>query len=424
MLNNILGTVATRFINAVASFVIVILVSRWLGADGLGSVNLVVLGISIAVMASNFVGGGALVYLVPRHRLIHLLLPAYVWAVFTTALVVAVLHAFELVPARYSLDIYIISLIHAFMTVHQVSLLGKERILKNNLVTLTRILTMVTSLLVIMLALEHKSIDAYVQSLYISYSLALILSTAFITKEIRMARIAGFFRMIHRSLRYGMFVQLANIIQLFNYRLAYFLIDAFHNRALLGVFSVGIQISEGVWLISRSIAMVQYSRIANISDSKEALEVTRKLLKFTLMIVITVLIPLLLLPSQVYVWIFGEEFDRVRSVILLLSPGILAVAINSIFSHFFSGTGRHHLNAIGAGIGLVFTLGLGFLLIPPFGILGAAITATLAYWASFVFQLIMFLRISEYKPGSLLPDKTDLQYALKTILSLMKIQIN
>ena len=49
---------------------------------------------------------------------------------------------------------------------------------------------------------------------------------------------------------------------------------------------------------------------------------------------------------------------------------------------------------ISSAIGLIFTVVLGFLLIPRFGIIGASITASISYTASMIYQFIIFSRMS------------------------------
>jgi len=183
-------------------------------------------------------------------------------------------------------------------------------------------------------------------------------------------------------------------MQLFNYRLSYYIIEKYFDRATLGVFSIGVQISESVWIISKSIAMVQYARIANSTDEAYAHRLTSDFIKITGLITVAILAVLLVLPAQFFVLIFKAGFSNVTEVILSLSPGILAVALSLMLSHYFSGSGKPWHNTISSGIGLVFTVGLGFTLIPVYGISGAGLTASAAYMAGMLYQLFIFIRRS------------------------------
>ena len=98
-----------------------------------------------------------------------------------------------------------------------------------------------------------------------------------------------------------------------------------------------------------------------------------------------------------------------------MSPGILSIAGSLMFSHYFSGLGKHYLNTIASTIGLVFTFIAGFILIPRIGLYGAAITASISYFTMVVFQLILFLKLSKTKMSELLINKDDIALASKKI---------
>ena len=109
---------------------------------------------------------------------------------------------------------------------------------------------------------------------------------------------------------------------------------------------------------------------------------------------------------------------------MYMSIGIIAVAVNSMLSHFFSGTGRHYFNTIGSAIGFVITLSTGLILIPHYGIKGAAFTATLSYSFSLIFQMIVFRIITKTKLSEYIPDRSDFIFfrnELKKIINNKKL---
>jgi O-antigen/teichoic acid export membrane protein len=88
-----------------------------------------------------------------------------------------------------------------------------------------------------------------------------------------------------------------------------------------------------------------------------------------------------------------------------------------MLSHYFSGSGKPWHNTISSGIGLVFTLLLGFTLIPRFGITGAGITASVAYTAGMLYQLMVFMKISGAKWRSVLSFSADFSMIRKLLTS-------
>ena len=111
MIKNIVGTVFTRFINALISFIVIIIISQKFGAEGTGTIGLILLGITIIVMINNFVGGSALVYLVPRYDLYRLLVPSYIWALTTSIPVAILLSITKLIPYEFTYHVMLLSLI-------------------------------------------------------------------------------------------------------------------------------------------------------------------------------------------------------------------------------------------------------------------------------------------------------------------------
>lgn len=127
MLKKIIGTAGARVFNAFLSFVIVIVYARNLGAEGAGIIAEIVLGITIVLLISNFFGGGALVYLLPRHDNFIIFLLSYIWAIISAFVVTYFLNLFNAVPAKFIYDVLLLSIIQSFSAVNQNILLSKEK---------------------------------------------------------------------------------------------------------------------------------------------------------------------------------------------------------------------------------------------------------------------------------------------------------
>jgi O-antigen/teichoic acid export membrane protein len=420
MFRNILSTAASRIFNAILSLVILVINTNNLGQVGLGTIGLVVLGITVLLMISNFIGGGALVYLVPRHDLYKLFVPSYIWAIITSVLGAIILQIFNLIPAEYTWYILAMSLFQSFATVNLTILIGKEKIRLYNILTVIQ--QIVTTLVLILLIYVWHCVEviAYVYALFSGYVVVFLLSLAAIRKYITITNLSGVRFVISEIFKYGKFVQIANILQLLNYRLSYYIIEFFSGRAALGLYNVGVQISEGVWLIGKSVATVQYARISNVNDMVYARNVTLRLLKFTFVLTAVVLAILLVLPERLYGAIFGQEFENIRLIMLTLAVGILATAVAMLMSHFFAGTGKPQHNMIGSAIGLVFTLVLGLIFIPRYGLIAAGLTASISYIMSMIYLLIVFIRMSGAGIKDFLISRDDYLFVKTEVKKIME----
>ena len=93
---------------------------------------------------------------------------------------------------------------------------------------------------------------------------------------------------------------------------------------------------------------------------------------------------------------------------MALSPGVLALAANNIFSHYFSGMGQPKINLYAKMVGFVFTVILAILLIPPYGFVGAAITASVSYIATVIHQYVIFRKSTGTKAAEWIPARNDI----------------
>ena len=129
MFKNILSTLSTKIISAAISFFIVVLTSHLLGAEAVGTIGLIILGITIVLLVSNFIGGGALIYLLPRLGQYKLLVPSYIWSFLSGVVVTYILYIFNLIPKEFGLHIFLLSLINSLASANFNILLGRQKIL-------------------------------------------------------------------------------------------------------------------------------------------------------------------------------------------------------------------------------------------------------------------------------------------------------
>ena len=216
-------------------------------------------------------------------------------------------------------------------------------------------------------------------------------------------------------LRYGLLVQLAAVLTLITYRLSYYMIESYQGRAGVGVFSVGVSLSEAIWLVANSFGLILFTKVANSKDRKFSQEMSIRFARLSLAATFFVLLPLVFCPSSLFQLIFGEGFGTVHRVVLWLSPGILFYCLNIVLNNYFSGTGQYRICTAGAAIGFVVILIFNFLLIPTYGIEGAGIASSLAYFSMGLFQVIVFNKQSGFRFIDFIIGREDIIRAIEEI---------
>jgi O-antigen/teichoic acid export membrane protein len=269
VLNKILNTFGTRLLSAMLNLLITILISQFLGPEGKGEQGIIIATIAYILVFVNLMGGSAIVYLVPRFPVSVIILPAYLWTVLTSILFYGFLQLSTLVSEGMIIHVCILSAISAFTTINSSVLIGKEKIAISNLVNFIQPLIITLLLIVFFFYLGKNTIESYIISLYISFSAGFIVSLIYLkrfTDKFELADISSYKTIISNLFRYGLLNQLAHIFQLLSFRMSYYWLEQTYSSAEVGIYSNGTSLVESIWLISRSICLVQYARIANSAD--------------------------------------------------------------------------------------------------------------------------------------------------------------
>ncbi|MGI8893789.1 MAG: polysaccharide biosynthesis C-terminal domain-containing protein, partial [Bacteroidia bacterium] len=153
----------------------------------------------------------------------------------------------------------------------------------------------------------------------------------------------------------------------------------------------------------------------NISDLAIAQKITINMVKISFIGSLVAILILLLIPIDLYAFIFGQAFREVKTVIWFLSPGILFLAVSTVFTHYFSGLGKNHINSIASGIGLFFTLILCYLLIPVYGLAGAAAATSISYASSLFYLIYKFVFQQNISISSFYVNKKDIKILIAFI---------
>ncbi len=414
---NIVTSLTTRFIGAFVTLGMSIITARELGTEKLGEISLVVLAIAIAMLVGGVLSGPPLVYFTPRKSIKHLLLPAYIANVVSSLLVCFLLSLFELFDPQYLGYAILISLLQAFYSTHFYILLGLEKLNPYNFIGIIQVIVAISGVAILVYGFNIRDPSAYFIAQAISYLVGFLFTIPFMRQSSYSDPNSGYTNVVKDILKYGLIMQVASIFQQLNYRLSYYVIHWQLGDAKLGIFALTMQIAEGVLLVSRSISVVLFSKIANLTEKSNIVDKTTSTLKFTYISTFLFLVLLLVLPVSVYEMVFSKNFSETKIILWYIAPGILFLAIQTILSSYFSSVGKVHVNAIGSLAGLI-VIGL---IVWPLTMLmdlkGGAIANVISYFVSLVVALVYFVFIEKNPASSLLIGGKDVKTYTKIFSS-------
>ena len=415
MFKKITNTFGTKMLAAALNFLIAIIISRTLGDTGSGTQSLVQATITFILIFSEIVGGASIIYLAPRHSFKKMLVASVLWAgLIAVVMGFGIWLFYPKLESELVYHVAILSFISSLSNINFRFLVGREEIKKANYNTLLQpvILTLVLVIYYFVLKKSDEHVWGYIIGLYAAYGGTFLLGVWMLRKEyaqIPHDKNRNYGPVLKDLFKYGFLNQTGHFVQFFNLRLSYFLLDSYIGRGEVGVFSRSVSLAESIWIISNSIALVQYARIANADDRRYSQKLTLDLSKICLLVSAVAILVLCLLPAEFYIFVFGKDFGEMAHLIRILAPGILLYCIFLILGHYYSGIGRYQMNTFAAICGLVATFVCGFTLIPKYNVTGAAITSAISYTVNAIFLFVFFVKESRFKGRDFLLTKGEIR---------------
>ena len=117
MFGNILSTFFSRVFTMLIMLIIVVINANSFGAEGVGTIGLMILNVTILQLITSFIGGTTLVYLIPRRTFSHLIILTVLWAFIGNIGGLFVLKSLAMVPKNYIWLLLIISIVFSLNSI-------------------------------------------------------------------------------------------------------------------------------------------------------------------------------------------------------------------------------------------------------------------------------------------------------------------
>lgn len=404
-LYNITKTLFSRALILLINFFMVILTTHLWGAEGKGIISIMIANMSIIAIINNVIGGGSITYYISKVGLDKLILPSYIWILICTIICTIIVAVTQ--STHYIFYLLVMTLLNSLFSMHLSLFTGKENFKFYNIYSLLLPVLLVIFTLFFEFFVGLKSIKSYIYGYIAALFIVWLVSLYNSLKLLPIKKVSFSFDIVKQVIRYGWQIEFSSFLQFINYRLSYFFILHYSDIRSVGLFSVGIALAESVWMISRSISIVLYARIINNPEGTN-IDITKSSAKLSFVFSSLLAIIMLLMPSSVYGFIFGQDFVIVKGIMVLIFPGIIAGAVSLIYGHYFSATYQNMTLIIKSSIGIIFTIGLSILLIPKMGINGACITVATSYIASSIYLMLKFYKITKFNIKDFVITKSDI----------------
>lgn len=160
------------------------------------------------------------------------------------------------------------------------------------------------------------------------------------------------------------------------------LIEIFQESSDVGVYKAALVIAEFLWfvpMIIQKLFVHSASSLWSNGDLDKLSSISARSTRYTLLITLLLSLGVSSLASEFISLYFGKGFDRAVVPILILLPGALGYAVARPIYAIEQGIGRLKLLIIVTSVAAFMNLILNIVLIPRYGIVGAAFATSIGY---------------------------------------------
>jgi O-antigen/teichoic acid export membrane protein len=270
------------------------------------------------------------------------------------------------------------------------ALLGRKRVVPYSLIRVIRRAILLIMIIAIA-ALARLSLDVVL----VLNLIALAMTAAVIVWVAATDGIAGrtpSMALMVEELRFGTRALPGALAERLQFRADSFLINIILGVRETGIYSVTSGLAETLWYVPNALGTVMFSRA--VDPKADAGRIASVLTRTTLAVALATAIPAFIFGPRLVRVVYGSQFTDAGVALRLILPGIVAYSVVAVLSRYITGRGKPGTGTLILIGGLVVNVAINLVLIPRYGIDGAAAASSISYLVTAVLTLIVFHRLS------------------------------
>jgi len=218
-----------------------------------------------------------------------------------------------------------------------------------------------------------------------------------------------FIAYVAESIAYGWKLHVGEFANTMRSRVDNFLLGSMSGLASVGIYASAMRIVERLSIISHAAMFVIFPLSASLErDESARRRITPIVARWNLSLSLLGAALLAVLARPLVLLLFGEAFERSVVPLVLLLPGVVALSMSRVLTGDIAARGRSDitlwLNLLAMAINIVANL----IMIPIWGIGGAAIASSLTNVANTALRAVVYRRLTGVSLRSLvLPNRED-----------------
>lgn len=397
-------TLVTRVINLCIGILVSILLARLLGPEQRGIYALALLIPSFAAMFTGVGLGPSTIYFLGKKKYppqtiagTNITISVYISitaVLLTVGFIILFKETFLLGVPVYAFVLVVCAIPFVkFTSILTTVVLGIHKYVAYNVINIVHVTTQAAlfGLLLLVSAFNLSSVlIVYLIATVVVFTVAII----YLKKQLGTFTLKIDREYLKDAFSYGLKAYLGTIISFLHLRIDQLIINFFLNPVAVGFYAISAGLTERLWLLSESAGTILFPRISSESDETEKKRFTPLLCRNILLLTVVGAGTLFYLGRWLIELLYSTEYLDSIPAFKILLIGTIFVSGSKILANDISGRGKPLINSYINGVSLVVNILLNIILIPQYGIVGAAWATTISYSMVFLVRLIAYIKIS------------------------------
>jgi len=216
------------------------------------------------------------------------------------------------------------------------------------------------------------------------------------------------FPLIRRSYFLGQKAFLSEYLIILMTRIDQLILKQLGTFAQLGVYSLAVNFVDMINTVCNVFGVVLLSKFTSLNNDTESLAILRKIFILITAFNLVCITGMVVLGSFLIRYIYGPEYIGAYTAFLLLIPSIFGLTMGALFNTFLWSKGFPVFTILAPIIPILLKTVSSYFLIPHYGYMGAAITSSLCYPLWFLILVVWYFTTHrDQKLSQLIPQKQD-----------------
>jgi len=187
----------------------------------------------------------------------------------------------------------------------------------------------------------------------------------------------------------------SGVMAFVNYRADLFILNLFLSSANLGVYAISVALAESLWLLSKGISTVLLPKLSELhNDEKKRKMLTPFIARWVFLLTfVAAVVAAIIIPYAINL-LYGEEFMPGVHTFRILLIGIVLGAFSRVLANDIAARDLPQYNFYASIAVVSVNVTMNFILIPKWGIIGAAAATSFAYGFNSILKICIYSAVS------------------------------